>query len=36
MPSGIGLCVGFKTFFQANEIVGFGGLIFFHYLSEVN
>jgi hypothetical protein len=33
MLSGVGLCVGFETFFQANEIVGFGGLIFFLYLS---
>jgi hypothetical protein len=29
MISGVGLWVGFETFFQANEIVGFGGLFFF-------
>jgi len=29
MFSGIGLCVGLKIiFFQANEVVGFGGLNF--------
>jgi hypothetical protein len=33
MFSGLGLCVGFETFFQANGIVGFGRLIFFPYLS---
>lgn len=36
MFSGVGLCVGFETYFQANGIVVFGGLIFFPYLFWMN
>jgi hypothetical protein len=32
MFSGVGLCVGFETYFQTNGIVVFGGRIFFPYL----